>query len=262
MKKLSENAKKIIKLLIVIVTLATISVGIYLILYACGLTDKETISNWLIKWGELAWAVFILVRVGCTIFLSFVPACSMAFDAIAIMLFGSMLHYTPGKVFLICFTSVVLASCIMDVIGRFGGSKAIIKLVGKKDYDSALELVQEKGIVYVPVMYLLPVFPDDAICLVAGATKIKFWIHLIYIVLFRGIGCATVVFGVSFIPEGVRTFTSPYLWDYIQVLTVIVFWVLVIFRVAGYIDKWLTKKLKEKRAKRKLEENEEEAEAI
>lgn len=253
MKKLSENTKKIIKVLIAILGLALLSVSIYLILYACGLTDKETITAWLSKWGELSWVVFILVRVGCTIFLSFVPACSMAFDAIAIMLFGGVMHYEPWKVFIICFVSVIVASCIMDVIGRFGGSRAIIKLVGKKDYDSALELVQEKGIVYVPVMYLLPVFPDDAICLVAGATKIRFWIHFLYIFLFRGIGCATVVFGVAVIPEGVRTFTSKNLWDYVEVLTIIVFWVFMIFKLAGIVDRWLTKKLKERRALREQE---------
>ncbi len=248
MNKLSENTKKILKVLIVIVGLALLSVTIYLILYACGLTDKETISNWLLKWGELAWVVFILTRVVCTIFLSFVPACSMAFDAIALMLFGSMMHYEPWKVFIICLISVILASCIMDVIGRFGGSRAIIKLVGKKDYDEALDLVQEKGIVYVPVMYLLPVFPDDAICLVAGAARIKFWVHFLYIFFFRGIGCATVVFGVSVIPEGVRTFASTNVWDYVEVVTVVVFWIFAVFRIAGLVDKWLTKKLKERKA--------------
>ena len=56
----------------------------------------------------------------------------------------------------------------MDLIGRFGGNKAIVKILGQEEYDEAKDLIQEKGMVYVPVMYLLPIFPDDAICMVSG----------------------------------------------------------------------------------------------
>ena len=253
MRQLKENTKKILKVILIVGILAFISLIIYLVLYLLGLTEPETVSNWLLKYGSLAWVVFIAIRVTCTIFMSFVPACSMAFDAIAIMLFGTLMKYPNWKVFVICFISVILASCIMDLIGRFGGSKAIIRLVGEKDYNSALVLVQKKGLVYVPVMYLLPVFPDDAICLVAGAAKIKFWLHFLYIFLFRGIGCATVVFGMAIIPEGVRTFTSKNLWDYVVVLTIIAFWIIVIFRVANQIDRYFTRKFRERRKKKQFE---------
>lgn len=255
MKKLSENTKKIIKVVGAILGLALISLTIYLILYSFGWTDKEIIASWLYSWGDLAWVVFIAVRVLCTIFLSFVLACSMIFDGVAILLFKNIMGYSNWKIFFICFVSVLLASVIMDLIGRFGGTRAIIKLVGKDTFDEAQDLVQEKGLVYIPVMYLLPVFPDDAICLVAGATKIKFWIHFLEIFFFRGFGCAFFIFFSSIIPEGVRTFTSKNLWDYVEVLTIAVFWVFVVFKIARTLDIWLTKKLKS-RNKEEQEVNE------
>lgn len=261
MKQLKEGTKKIIKVVVTLLIAASISLLIYLILYLCGLTDIETISHWILKYGGLAWIVFIVVRVTCTIFMSFVPACSMAFDGIAIMLFGSLMKYPSWEVFIICFISVILASTIMDLIGRYGGSKAIIRLVGEKDYNSALELIQTKGLVYVPVMYLLPIFPDDAICLVAGATKIKFPLHFLYIVLFRGIGCATVVFGTSILPPEIRSFTSKNIWDYIVVLTVIVFWIYMIFKFANRVDKYVTKKMQKKHEAKELEVKEGEKES-
>ena len=60
MKQLKEGTKKIIKVVVTLLIAASISLLIYLILYLCGLTDIETISNWILKYGGLAWIVFIV----------------------------------------------------------------------------------------------------------------------------------------------------------------------------------------------------------
>ena len=137
----------------------------------------------------------------------------------------------------------------MDLIGRFGGNKAIVKILGQEDYDEAKGLIQEKGMVYVPVMYLLPIFPDDAICMVSGATKMNFWVHLLEIILCRGIGCATVIFGVQIIPKEVSSFTSQNPLDYMRIGLLILFYLGLLLYLARRIDKWLTSYLKKKESK-------------
>ena len=192
--------------------------------------------------------VFLMVQITCTVLLCFVPATSMTFIGIGIYLFGP-----TWQCFVICFSGVIASSVIMDLIGRFGGSHLIVKLIGHEAYDEALNLLKTKGTVYIPVMYLLPVFPDDAICMAAGTIKVKWWIHYIEIVLCRGIGCATIVFGISILPYPFTldfSFVFAHIWDYLLEITVIVFWVIVMLYIARRIDVWLTKhKTKDKETK-------------
>lgn len=254
-----EKLKKYLKILVVLLVVAAISVGIYFVLRHFGFTDADKLKGWIKSTGGWAIIVYILLRVSFTIFLSFVPACSMIFDLLSLATFD---YYPPIVIFLICFASVVITSVIMDLIGRFGGNKAIIKILGKEDYEEAKDLVQEKGMVYVPVMYLLPIFPDDAICMVSGATKMNFWVHLAEIILCRGIGCATIVFGLQIIPQDLVNNLKEFNWvyignniiEYIRLLVVIVAYLGLLFWFTRKIDKWLTKYLKKRKTNKELKQ--------
>ena len=258
-----EKRRKIIRLLIALLVIISISVGLFFIFRAAGITDIEKMQEWISATGAWSIVVFLLVQIAFTTLLSFVPVASMSFILLGVALFGP-----NWKTFLICFSGVIISSVLMDLIGRFGGSKLIKLLVGEEDYNNATALVHERGPVYVPVMYLLPMFPDDAICMVVGATKINFWIHLAEIVLCRGIGCATIVFGISVLPKELMDNLKAFNWDYIgnhlfnyiEVLTVLVFWVIVMLWLARKIDKWLMKKLAKKHEQEEsVKENNEES---
>ena len=254
-----EKLKKYLKILVVLLVVAAISVGIYFVLRHFGFTDADKLKGWIKSTGGWAVIVYILLRVLFTIFLSFVPACSMIFDLLSVATFD---YYPPIVIFLICFASVVITSVIMDLIGRFGGNKAIIKILGKEDYEEAKDLVQEKGMVYVPVMYLLPIFPDDAICMVSGATKMNFWVHLAEIILCRGIGCATIVFGLQIIPQDLVNNLKEFNWvyignniiEYIRLLVLIVAYLGLLFWFTRKIDKWLTKYLKKRKTNKEIKQ--------
>jgi hypothetical protein len=83
--------------------------------------------------------------------------------------------------------------------------------------------------------------------MVSGATKMNFWIHLLEIALCRGIGCATVIFGVQIIPESVSSFTSIDPLDYLRVGITIIAYVGLLLYFAKRIDKWLSNFLKKKK---------------
>ena len=140
----------------------------------------------------------------------------------------------------------------MDFLGRGGGHRLVKKMVGEEDYEKALHLMKTKGAIYVPIFYTLPCFPDNAICMVSGALKVNWVVHLIEIVLCRGIGLATIVFGVSVLPkelmDNIKNFyyVKNHFFDYLTVLTVIVFWVVALFTVARKVDKALTKRIENK----------------
>ena len=232
------HRKSILKVILVFFVLFLISLAIIGILYACDVFhfsqddgfqfNTERFATLRVEpWFPIA-TVGLMVAVG--IFASFIPAGSMA------MILGTVAIWYGEDLwiaFVVSLSAVVITSVLMDVIGRFGGSRFIVWLIGQKEYDSALNLLKTKKYSYLPIMYSLPVFPDDALCLVAGTSKLNFLYHLIIIIVFRGVGVAFTVYGLGAIPW--ETFDS--FWSWMVVGAVLIVWVTVILKIANFIDR-------------------------
>ena len=234
----AETKHKILKIAIAVVILAIISVGFGLVFHFYGYHEFQRLVE---KSGAIGWLVFIVLEVLITVLLCFVPGTSMAIILIGVAIFGA-----KWQTFLICFSGVILSSVAMDLVGRFGGSRIVIWLVGKSDYERAVDLVQRKGSVYIPLFYLFPAFPDDAICMVAGMSKVNFWFHLGSIILCRGLGCATIVFGVSILP----IHENMTIWEWVEIITIIAFWVIVAFTFATWVGRKIEKRIVKKKVER------------
>ena len=61
----------------------------------------------------------------------------------------------------------------MYILGRFGGYKLCVKLLGEEDCNKSLDLLETKSTIFFPLMMLFPVFPDDALVMIAGTIKMK-----------------------------------------------------------------------------------------
>lgn len=233
---LKKYKKDILKILILIVALVLLAVGLFFLLKHFGLTSVDSLRDLVESCGPWKWFAFIGLEVVCSLCLCFLPGTNMTFILAGCVLFGY--NY---KTFLVAFSGVIISSVLMDLAGRFGLKNIMKKLIGEDDLKKATNLINKYGKTYIPLFYLLPAFPDDAICCVCGAMKINFWYHLASIILCRGIGVATIVFGLNLLPQGVQNFTSTDPWEYIQVITVIVFWVIVLFTLATRINKRIEK---------------------
>lgn len=176
------------------------------------------------------WIIFILFQAILTILLCIVPGVSMAF-----IILCSTIYTEPWQAFIISFLSVMVSSLIMYLLGRFGGYKLCVKLLGEEDCNKSLELLETKSTIFFPLMMLFPVFPDDALVMIAGTIKMKLKWFIPSIIIGRGIGIATIVFGFSLIPF--EQFTT--LYDWIIFITVCVVWMFVIFHFANKLNKKL-----------------------
>lgn len=114
--------------------------------------------------------------------------------------------------------------------------------MGKEDTEKATKLLREKGTIYFPAFMIFPLFPDDALCCVAGIIKMNPLFYGGSIVLCRGIGVATIVFGLSLIPF--ERFTTIY--DWLVCITVLGIWIIAIFFGLHKLNVLLDKKRKEK----------------
>ena len=236
-----KNKTKIIETIVAIVILICISVVSMLILRAFGIIyydDGMKINGELFLKFRDSWYGYLLIilfQMITTLFLSFIPGFSMAF-----ILLLQTIYVKPWLSFFIAFAGVLLTSLLMYIVGRFGGKTICKKILGEKDYQKAIELLNNKGVIYFPIMMLFPIFPDDALVMIAGSLKMSLKWFIPSIVIGRGIGVATIIFGFSVIPFD--KFTSIFHWIIFVALCAL--GIFFVFYMAHLFNKHLEKKHK------------------
>lgn len=221
--------KNWVKILITVLVIVALSVGVYFALKALGVTDLEGLRELVEKCGAWGWVVFILLFVISTTLLCFMPGTSATFIAISIVLFGALYG------FIISTISVFLASSLMFFLGNTLGEKTIEKLVGKSSLEKAQNLLDMKSKMLLPLMFLFPIFPDDALCAVAGMTKMKYWYFAIIVIIFRTIGIATI----CFLGSGFIDWTSLTLVDWFVFINICIFDLYLIFKYQSKLEKYM-----------------------
>ena len=229
----------------IILTVAAISIASYLILNSLGIMyfdesgdlrfHQELFASFSSSFG--GWVFFILLQTVLSMLLCIFPGVSMA---LIILSTEVVFPNAPLSSFILCFISVAIASCTMYTLGRFGGYPLCVKLVGKEDCDRALELLRDKGTFFFPFMMLLPFFPDEALTMVAGTTRMKLSWFLPSIFVARGIGIASIVFGLSAVPF--ERFTS--VWHWVIFVGVALVLVVAVFLVARHFARYMNERSK------------------
>lgn len=248
MKALIEKAKNFIKerqkqikgFAVVFLIVLLISLVTYFILLATGVLvygeegiefDASLFDAYKNEWyGGL---IIMLLQTVLTMLLCFIPGISMAF----IMLINQLYGGDPLGAFGISFASVMVSSSVLYILGRFGGYKLCEKLLGEEDTEKALGLLRDNGTVYFPLMMMFPVFPDDALTMVAGTIKMKLVWFIPSIVIGRGIGTAAIIFGMAaFLPAMEKTY------DWFILITILMFGLYCILFLAGSLNKMMAEK--------------------
>ncbi len=231
-----KNKKLIVNIIILLLIFLLISLISLFVLWAFDIVyfddginmNIELFDRFKNSWyGSL---IVLLVQVVLTTLLCFVPGFSMAFILLVQALFDSL-----WQSFFIAFTGVMLSSLIMYLTGRFGGYKLCKKILGEKDCERASTLLNNKGAVFFPLMMMFPMFPDDALVMVAGTLKMSLKWFIPSIVLGRGIGIVTIIFGLGTIPYD--KFTTP--WHWIIFISVCAVFVVTVFYLAYRFNKYL-----------------------
>lgn len=245
--------KKWIKVCLLLLGVVAVSVGIYFILRAFGVTNIDKLREIIASCGAWGWIAFIALFTTCSTLLCFMPGTSATFIGVAIVMFGAW------KGFAISTISVFLSSSLMFFIGHHFGEKAAIKLVGKESLEKAQNLIDVKSKMLLPLMFLFPVFPDDALCMVAGMTKMRYWYFAAVVAIFRTIGIASI----CFLGSGLINWAELSLVDWFVVITCCLVWIFAIFKYQHKIEKFITRKketpaAEEKRQNAKAKKSKEE----
>ena len=245
-KKIKDNKATITKFAVMLLFVLIISLITLIILFASGLLeyteagfifDTHMFDAFKGKWYSLP--IFITVQTMLTMLLCAIPGVAMTFVMLSTVIYSGDLFMS----FILSYSCVLISSAVMYLIGRVGGYKICEKMLGKEECVKSLELLRTRGTVYFPIMMLFPVFPDDALVMIAGTTKMRLGWFIPSILICRGIGISTIIFGLDIVPF--ETFKT---YDWLIFATVCIFWFNEMFKLANKLDRYFEKKRKEQLA--------------
>ena len=83
---------------------------------------------------------------------------------------------------------VLIGSIISFFVGKIFGKKVVSYVVGDKTANKYAQILNERGKFFLIYAFLLPLFPDDILCLIAGMTTMQFRHFFLIALITRPIG--------------------------------------------------------------------------
>jgi len=241
---LFKNKKtSLCKLLFIINVIATMVIIVLHILKVNNLLyifrSVNNFKSFILSTGNKGIAIYILLQMAQVIFLP-VPA--------SIIALAGAIIYGPFWGSIYCIAGVLIGSYISFFLGRFLGFKLVVWVAG---YDNAVKyanILNNSGKIFLGIAFLLPMFPDDILCLISGITSMKFKYFFIITTIFRPIGaiCMCYFGGGYIIPFS--GWGIP-IWIIIGIFMLIL--IVFVYKNQRKIEDWVVNKFRKKDKKKK-----------
>ena len=206
-------------------------IGLTVALYLVGF-QGDWIKPIIESTGVFGYIIYVLLQVLITTIMCFVPATTFTFTLLSVQLFG------PLTGFLLSAIGCWLSSMLMFFIGKRFGEPFIDWLVGKPARIKAQNMISGRATVLVPVMLACPFFPDDAICMVSGLTKMKYWYFAVVAAVCRTIGVGVT----AFLGGDLLNYAAFTLLDWFLFINIIVIDAILVWKLSTKVEQWINKK--------------------
>lgn len=190
-----------------------------------------TFKQFILSTGQKGMFVYVLIQI---IQVLFVPIPAMIITLTGVAIYGPLL----GS--MLCTLGVLIGSYGSFLIGRVFGVKLVTWIVGHENATKYADLINKRGKFFLIIAFLLPLFPDDILCLIAGITTMKFK-HFFWITLITrpiGVICMSYFGGGYIIPF---TGWGLFVWPFILILAVVA--VVVSTKYQPQIEQWILSKI-------------------
>ncbi len=191
----------------------------------------SSFKSFILSTGKLGMIVYILIQF---LQVMFIPIPSMIITLTGVAIYGPIL----GS--FLCIIGVLSASLTSFMLGKIFGYKLVSWLVGEKQANKYANILNEKGKFFLIIAFLLPLFPDDVLCLIAGMTTMKFKTFCIIASITRPIG---IIF-MSFFGGGyIIPFTGwgLYVWPFLLVF--IIASVVLVYKYQSQLENFILTKI-------------------
>lgn len=184
--------KKLQRIAIVALFIMLFILSVYFVLNFCGLWEKlnsvSKFKSFILSLGFYGRSAFVLFQF---LQVTFIPIPS------PILIIAGSIIYGPFQAGLLSLAGILLGSAFAFFLGKIFGQKIVRFMVGKDSQKMWTKFLNNCKFSFV-LMMLLPCFPDDILCLVAGLTDMSWTFFMVTQFITRPIG----IFSVSIFSSG------------------------------------------------------------
>ena len=193
--------------------------------------DEKAFQAYLERFGILMPILYIILQYLQVVIL---PIPSIVSTVAGVALFGAfyaMLYSLIG---------IILGSVTAFFIGKKLGYKAVAWLLGEDTLFKWQKKLKGKDNFILTAMFLLPFFPDDILCFLAGLSSMSVRYFIVMIILTRFIGIFATCYSIDFIP--LTTWWGALAWGVIFAVIIVAFYVL--YKNMDKLQSWYSKLFK------------------
>lgn len=128
------------------------------------LSSSDAMQSYISRFSPFGQCFFFLIQL-LSVILAPIPSNITA-------LAGAML-FGMWQAFFLTYAAIVLGSILVFCLARALGRSFADKLVSQKLSEKYLDLIRAKQDIFLILVFLLPFFPDDLICILAGLTSMR-----------------------------------------------------------------------------------------
>lgn len=155
--------------------------------------------------------------------------------------------FGPFQTFLYSLVGIMLGSMTGFLIGRKLGGKAVAWMVGRETLEKWQKKLKGRDNLFLTVMFLLPFFPDDVLCFIAGLSSMSIGYFFIMILTSRILAIFVTCYSINIIP--LNTWWGLLVWAGIILVMIVVF--TIIYKNLDRLQNFLGKHFKTFRKKKK-----------
>ena len=174
LEKKQKLKKAIVKLIISGIIIAGLIVGIYFIFKALGwdrFSSRDELQKFIASFGPIGPVIYVIA--------SFLQVTFIPIPASVTIIAGTFL-FGPYLAFAYSYLGIMLGAILAFGLGRWLGRKYVNWLAGgEKEVDFYLEKFKDRTNIIFFFCFLLPFFPDDFLCSLAGITPMTWKTYII-----------------------------------------------------------------------------------
>ena len=200
--------------------------------------DEKTLQAYLEGKGAWMPVVYVVLQYLQVVIL---PIPSVVSTLAGVALFG------PFYTVLYSLIGILLGSATAFFIGRKLGYKAAAWMVGEDTLNQWQRKLKGKDNLVLTLMFLLPVFPDDVLCFIAGLSSMTTKYFFIMIVISRILAVSTTCYSMELIP--LNEWWGLLIWGIIILAVLIAF--ILIYKYLDRIQDFISTRFKKDKRKNK-----------
>lgn len=192
--------------------------------------DQKLLEEFLSKYGNVSAIVFVVIQF---LQVTIIPIPSAITTLAGVALFGVWKSFALSNI------GVISGSMFAFFLGRKLGSKLFIWIGGQESFERYLQIVKGRDKFMLFIMFLLPFFPDDLLCIMAGVTTMTYGGFFSMMMLVRPIS----ILALSGVFKGLVSipFTSGGIVVWIGVIVAVIILFVLSWRYGEKFENWLLK---------------------